>query len=118
MGILKDKSGEFADRIIRLNTYLRTNKKEFVISNQILRSGTSIGANISEASCCGSTKDFLAKLNIAAKECSETAYWLERLKGGKYITGEQFDSMYNDCTEIGKMLTASRKTATTRLCKN
>ncbi len=84
------------------------------MSNQILRSGTSIGANVAEATKTGSTKDFISKLTIAAKECSETEYWLERLNIGKYITEKQFESIYNDCCEIGKMLTASLKTAKLR----
>jgi four helix bundle protein len=110
MSALKNKSELFADRIVKLHTYLTTNKKEFVISKQIVRSGTSIGANIAEASFSGSDKDFLCKLNIAAKECSETGYWLNRLKSADYISKEQFDSVYKDWEEIGKMLTSSIKT--------
>ncbi|MDR1338308.1 MAG: four helix bundle protein [Rickettsiales bacterium] len=117
MSILKEKSGKFADRIMLLHGYLHTTKKEFVVSKQIVRSGTSIGANISEANRASSLKDFVSKMNIAAKECSETEYWLERLKGSRYITNEQFDSIHNDCLELGKMLTSTIKTATAKLYK-
>lgn len=109
MSILKIKSEIFADRIIKLHKYLVA-KKEFVMSKQILRSGTSIGANIAEAGCSWSDKDFIAKMNIASKERSETNYWLGRLKSGGFIDDKGYESMCNDCTEIGKMITASIKT--------
>jgi four helix bundle protein len=117
MSILKEKSGKFADRIMRLHRYLHATKKEFIVSKQIVRSGTSIGANISEANRASSLKDFVSKMNIAAKECSETEYWLERLRGSGYITNEQFDSVHGDCLELGKMLTSTIKTATANLHK-
>jgi four helix bundle protein len=110
MGILKDKSELFADRIVRLHNYLTGVKKEFIMSKQIIRSGTSIGANISEAGFSGSDKDFVFKLNIAAKECYETNYWLGRLRAGDFIDDKGLDSMRDDCTEIAKMISASIKT--------
>jgi len=115
--ILKEKSENFSDRIIKMHDYLRRIKKERTISEQILRSGTSIGANIAEANFSGSKKDFINKLNIAAKECSETGFWLRRLKSGKHITESQYESMQNDCDEIGKLLTSSIKTAQRNVSK-
>jgi four helix bundle protein len=114
MSVLKIKSENFADRIVKLYKFLVA-KKEYNMSDQILRSGTSIGANISEAGFSNSDKDFLSKLVIASKERSETSYWLKRLKAGGYITEKQYESMYNDCSEIGKMLTASIRTKKQKL---
>ncbi|MDR1697001.1 MAG: four helix bundle protein [Rickettsiales bacterium] len=109
-GPLKDKSNAFADRIVKLYAYLKNEKKESVISKQILRSGTSIGANISEAIFSCSRKEFVQKLKISEKEFSETKYWLERLKNGNFITNTQFESLLNDCKEIGRILSASIRT--------
>lgn len=108
--VLKTKSATFADRIVTLYKYLSDAKKESVISKQILRSGTSIGANIAEAVFAASKKDFLSKLTISTKECSETIYWLERLHNAEYISSQQFDSLYNDCMELGRILSASIQT--------
>ena len=83
--VVVEKSKDFAVRIIQLYKYMNENKKEFVMSKQILRSGTSIGANIAEAECAFSKKDFLAKMYIAFKECSETKYWLELLYKIEYL---------------------------------
>lgn len=107
---LKSKSATFADRIIKLYKYLYDTKRESVISKQILRSGTSIGANIAEAVFAASKKDFLSKLTISTKECSEIIYWLERLHNAEYISTTQFDSLYGDCLELGRMLSAAIKT--------
>lgn len=104
------KSKRFAIRIVNLYKYLCDVKKEFVLSKQLLRSGTSIGANLAEAEYAVSKKDFMAKLYIALKECSETKYWLELLYETEYLNKEQFDSIYNDCEEIRKMLSSSTKT--------
>lgn len=104
------KSKRFAIRIVNLYKYLCDVKKEFVLSKQLLRSGTSIGANLAEAEYAVSKKDFMAKLYIALKECSETKYWLELLYETEYLSKEQFDSIYNDCEEIRKMLSSSTKT--------
>ena len=108
---LKNKSERFADRIVKMYSYLCKHKNEFIMSKQILRSGTSIGANISEARFASSKKDFASKLTIAEKECAETLYWLGRLKNGEFITQKQFDSINSDCKEIGRILSASIKTA-------
>ena len=104
------KSIAFAIRIVNLCKYLCDNKKEFVLSKQILRSGTSIGANMAEALCAMSDNDFLAKIYIAYKECSETQYWLNLLKETKYITEKEYNSLFADCNEITKILSATTKT--------
>ena len=104
------KSKKFAIRIVNLYKYLCDVRKEFVLSKQLLRSGTSIGANLAEAECAISKKDFMAKLYIALKECSETKYWLELLYETEYLNKEQFDSIYNNCEEIRKMLSSATKT--------
>jgi four helix bundle protein len=104
--IVFEKSKKFALRIIRLNKYLCNDKKEFVLSKQILRSGTSIGANISEAIHAMSKKEFIAKMNISLKESAETEYWLELLKESEYITNDEFKSINMDCTELKSLLTA------------
>ena len=101
-----DKSLAFALRVIALYKYLCAEKNEYVLSKQVLRSGTSIGANIAEAQCAVSRKDFLSKLYIAFKECSETKYWLELLFRSDYIDAPQYNSIQSDCTELLKMLSA------------
>ena len=107
--IVVDKSKKFAVRIINLYKYL-CKKEEYILSKQILRSGTSIGANIREA-IFGQTKaDFYFKMNIARKEANETEYWLELLYEGKYIKKNDFESIYCDCKEIIKLLTEITKT--------
>lgn len=108
--IVFEKSKKFAIRIIKLYKYLYDEKKEFVLSKQLLRSGTSIGANIAEAICAFSKKDFLAKMYISFKECSESKYWLELLYETDYLTQSEFDSINADCTEIQKMLSSITKT--------
>ena len=104
------KSKAFALRIIKLYQYLCNEKKEFVISKQILRSGTSIGANVKEAIRGQSKADFYSKMNIALKEASETEYWLELLYESNFIENAVFNSIYSDCTEILKLLIAITKT--------
>lgn len=110
-----DKSKNFAIRVVRLYQYLNTEKKEFVLSRQMLRSGTSIGANLSEAIYGISEKDFLSKVYISLKECAETKYWLELLFKTDYLTKSQYDSIDADCTELIKLLTAIAKTMSTKL---
>lgn len=110
--IVLNKSKVFAVRIVRLYKYL-TDDKEFVISKQILRSGTSIGANITEGKYAQSRADFLSKMNIALKEAAETEYWLELLFETNYITQQQFDSIHADCAEIIKLLISIVKTTKT-----
>ena len=101
--LVMDKAIDFACRIINLHKYLK-DKNEHVLSNQIVRSGTSIGANLSEAQHASSKKDFLAKTNIALKECNETKYWLLLLKKTEYISEKEYDSINYDCIELVKIL--------------
>ena len=102
-------SRNFALRIIKMYKFLVNDKKEFVMSKQILRSGTSIGANIAESQAAFSKKDFLAKMYISFKECTETLYWLELLFEAEYLTKEQYDSLYKDAERIRKILSAITK---------
>ena len=113
--IVESKSFNFAIRIVNLYKYLTDDKKEYVLSKQILKSGTSIGANISEALQGQSRKDFLMKMNIALKECSETKYWLRLLSATNYIDDNQANSIMKDCTELEKMLTSIVKTTSTTI---
>lgn len=108
--IVKDKSFDFAVRIVNMYKYLTTEKKEFIMSKQVFRSGTSIGANISEAIQGSSTADFIAKLTIALKEACETDYWLRLLHRTEYIDDNVFDSIVFDCQELIKLLTSIIKT--------
>ena len=98
--MIQDESKAFAIRIINLYKYLRENKHEFVLSKQLLRSGTSIGANISESVFGQSDMDFISKLSIALKESNETRYWLELLHETSYSDDKQFISIYDDCEKI------------------
>ena len=109
--VIVDKSKAFAIRIIRLNQYLKNEKKEYDLSKQLLHSGTSIGANVKEAIRGQSIKDFRAKMNIALKESSESEYWLELLVATDYIDQKQYDSLDNDCVELIKILTAILKSS-------
>ena len=104
------KSFQFAVRIVNLCKYLQTEQKEFVLSKQILRCGTSIGANVAESQNAQSRPDFLSKLNIALKEATETDYWLRLLHETVYISKTQFDSMIADCDEIEGLLVSIVKT--------
>ena len=108
--IIVDKSKSFALRIIKLYKYLCNEKQEYVLSKQILRSGTSVGANVKEAVRGQSKADFYAKMNIALKEISETEYWIELLHESEYIETKNFESIYNDCQEIIKILVSITKT--------
>ena len=108
--VAKEKSLAFSIRIVDLYKFLADSKNEHVLSKQILRSGTSIGANIAESECAISSADFLSKIYIALKECAETEYWLELLKSTNYITEPQFDSIFADCEEIRKILSSTTKT--------
>lgn len=104
------KSRKFAIRIVRLYQYLCKEKKEYVLSKQILKSGTSIGANIAESEWAISKKDFLAKLYISLKETSETLYWLQLLFETGYLNEREYQSVKTDCEEIRRMLSSSTKT--------
>jgi len=104
-----DKSKAFALRVIKLYQFLCDEKREYILSKQLLRSGTSIGANVKEAIRAQSKPDFYSKLNISLKEASETEYWLELLHESGYIDKTGFDSIYEDCQEIIKILVAITK---------
>ncbi len=108
--IIADKSKQFALRIIKLYRYLCDEKKEYILSKQRLRSGTSIGANIREALQGQSKADFYAKLSISLKEASESEYWLELLHESGYIDDRSFENIYSDCVELLKLLTSILKT--------
>ena len=105
-----EKSFAFAVRIVRLYKYLCDEKKEFVLSKQLLRSGTSIGANIVEAQQGQSRKDFLSKMNVALKECAETKYWIELLAAADYLTCDEREAILPDCSELEKLLTSIVRT--------
>ncbi len=107
--IIEQKSKSFAIRIIRMYQWLTTEKKEFVLSKQCLRCGTSVGANIAEGIKAQSTSDFIAKLHISLKEANETAYWLDLMKETDYIDEKTFESINNDCTELIKLITSILK---------
>lgn len=109
--VLIDKSIAFAARIVKPHQYLIENKKEYIISKQIIRSGTSIGANINEANYGQSKADFISKMHIALKETAETEYWLKLLKLSGYITEDMSHSLLSDCLEIKRLLIASINTA-------
>ena len=104
-----DKSKAFALRIIKLYKYLSENKKEYILSKQVLRSGTSIGANAREAIRGQTDADFYYKFNICLKEAEETMYWLELLYESDYIEESHFNSIYEDCKEIVKILMSITK---------
>lgn len=109
--IILDKSLRFAARIVKLYQYLVKDKKETVISKQIIRSGTSIGANANEAIYGVSKADFIAKLQISLKETAETEYWLRLLISTEYITEQEGNSLLNDCLEIKRILISTLNTA-------
>ena len=109
--ILIQSSLKFSAKIIKLQEYLNKQKKETIISKQIIRSATSIGANINEANYGSSKADFIAKMHIALKECAETEYWIRLLKEAEYVTDEKFNSLINECLSIKKMLIATLNTS-------
>ena len=104
--ILLTKVDAYSNRIIRLYKYLKDEEKEFILSKQLLRSGTSIGANIAESQSAQSSADFIHKLEVALKEAKETHYWLDKLLVGEYINEVGYKSMSNDNVEIIKLLTS------------
>lgn len=112
--VIKSKTKAFALRIIKLYRYLTEEKKKFVLSKQVLRSGTSIGANVRESECAQSEADFYAKLYISYKEANETTYWLELLHESGYIDDGSFNSVYDDNKEIIKILASITKTQKTK----
>ncbi len=112
-----EKSFAFALRIVKLYQHLSEKKKEFVLSKQVLRSGTSIGANLEESRGAQSPSDFQAKISIAYKEARETDYWLRLLYAAKYLTERQFDSVHRDCEELIRILGATQLTMKTKIQK-
>jgi len=102
--IVKNKSADFALRVVNLYKYLVDDKNEKVMSKQILRSGTSVGANVSESVYASSKADFINKLQIAQKEAGETEFWIELLYKSKYIDQKLFNSLINDCKELLRLL--------------
>lgn len=104
-----EKSKIFAVRIVKLYNHLKDNKKEYVLSKQLLRCGTSIGANIAEAECAIGRKDFHSKMYIAYKECAESMYWIDILHDSEYLTDLQYESINNDCQELYKLLASITK---------
>lgn len=109
--VIIDKTLEFSIRIVNMYKYLCKEQSEYVLSKQLLRSGTSIGANVREAEHAQSKADFLNKNNIALKEANETCYWLELLHRTEYITTTMYDSIFADCEEILKILISIVKTS-------
>ena len=105
-GIIMKKAKAFALRVVRLYKFLAEERKEFVMSKQVLRSGTSIGANLTESTYAQSKADFVSKSSIALKEAAETEYWLELLHESEYIDDNAFKSISNDCSELIKLLTS------------
>jgi len=110
MSISLEKSRAFAIRIYGLYKYLCSQKHEYILSKQLLRSGTSIGANLAEAQYSVSRKEFFVKIKISLKECAETEYWLELLKETKLLTPNEYESIIKDCKELLRMLIATAKT--------
>jgi four helix bundle protein len=108
--IITQKSFAFSVRIVKLCQFLRENKSDYVLSKQILRCGTSIGANLTEAYNGESAADFIHKFSISQKECGETLYWLKLLHATEYIEPKMFESFYADCNELYKMITSTIKT--------
>ena len=113
--LLKDKSKAFANRVVACCRVLRERRADAVLVNQLLRSGTSVGANIAEAQFAQGEKDFISKMEIALKEINETEYWLELLFNAGYLNNREFLSMRNDCIVIRKMLIASITTVKKRI---
>lgn len=108
--IVKKKSFEFSIRVVKLFHYLQTDKKEYVLSKQLLRCGTSVGAMVREAEHSESKSDFIHKLAIAQKEINEAIYWLELLNATEYLSVQEFESINADAVEIIKLITNIIKT--------
>ncbi len=113
--LIKDKSKAFAIRVVRLYQYLTESKREFILSKQLLRSGTSVGANVREGINAQSKKDFISKMNIALKEAAESEYWLELLHETDYINADEFKSIYADAGELNRLLISIVRTVESNL---
>ena len=109
--ITLEKSFDFAVRIVNLYKHITSSKKEYILSKQLLRSGTSIGANLAEAQQAQSKADFISKLSIALKETTETKYWIRLMSATGYLSQPEYQSIVSDCIELEKMLVASVKTS-------
>lgn len=109
--VIEIKSFDFAVRIINLYKYLTAIKKEYVLSKQLLRSGTSVGANVAEAEQAQSRPDFVSKMNIALKETSETKYWIKLLKATDFLSEKESSSLLSDCVELEKLLVSIIKSS-------
>lgn len=109
--IVKDKSFAFAVRVVSVTKSLQTERREFVLSRQLLRSGTAIGALVRESEHAQSRADFIHKLSIAQKEANETAYWIELLHASDYLRGDVFQPLHNDVIELLKLLTSIIKSS-------
>ncbi len=110
MSVLADRSYQFSIRIVKCSEYLQTTKKEFILSKQLLRSGTAIGALIAEAQYAQSKADFISKLQIALKEANESRYWLRLMKDCNYLSENATQDMIDDVEQLIKMLTSSINT--------
>ena len=113
--LIEEKSFQFAIQIVRLYRHLTKGKREYVLSKQLLRSGTSIGANIAESQEAQSRADFVSKISIALKEATESEYWIKLLYATDYLTQAEYDSILPDCVELAKILTAILKSSKTQL---
>lgn len=109
--VIENKSFQFAIRIVRLYKFLCEEKKEYILSKQLLRAGTSIGANVTESQQAQSKPDFVSKISIALKEASETKYWTKLLGATEYLSENQTKSILDDCVEIEKILVTILKSA-------
>lgn len=109
--VIENKSFQFAIRIVRLYKFLCEEKKEYILSRQLLRAGTSIGANVTESQQAQSKPDFVSKISIALKEASETKYWIKLLGATEYLSENQTNSILDDCVEIEKILVTILKSA-------
>lgn len=109
--VIENKSFQFAIRIVRLYKFLCEEKKEYILSKQLLRAGTSIGANVTESQQAQSKPDFVSKISIALKEASETRYWIKLLGATEYLSENQTKSILDDCVEIEKILVTILKSA-------
>lgn len=109
--VILDKSFQFAVRIVKLTNHLRASKKEYIITDQLMRSGMSIGANAREAVESFSKREFTYKMGISLKEARECEYWIDLLKGSGYLSNSEYDSIHKDCIELLKILIAIVKTS-------
>jgi four helix bundle protein len=114
---LQEKADAFAQRIVRMYQYLTIQKNEHIISKQVFRSGSSIGANIAESKNAQSSQDYINKLNIALKEADETIYWIKNLYNGGYINEKEYQSIGQDAEELTKLLVSSVKKVKQRIGK-